>query len=433
MDGTVASPGAPGPDADRLSAAIRTGDAVAAAALLATHTELRARLDDPMPGGAFGATPLLAAVGRGDRAMVDVLLAAGADINARSHWWAGSFGVLDIEHGLNDFLIERGATVDVHVAARLDMLDRLEELVRADPAQVHARGGDGQLPLHFSASVRIAAYLLDQGAEIDARDVDHESTAAQWMVKDRPNVARYLVSRGCRTDILMAAVLGNLELVRHHLDADPASIHTTVSDRYFPKANPRSGGSIYIYTLGTNRTAHQLARAAGHDEVVRLLMDRSPPALQFTQACLIADTARVNALLARNPGMIAGLSGGELGSIVSAAMDSNLAAVRLMLAMGWPAGAPGERGVTALHWAAFHGDAVVARELLRHGAPTGVRDVQYNATPMGWAIHGSLRGWHPERGDYAGVVEALLDAGVEPPAGEVETTAGVREVLSRRR
>jgi ankyrin repeat protein len=193
--------------------------------------------------------------------------------------------VLDIEHGLNDFLIERGATVDVHVAARLDMLERLDELVCADPGCVHARGGDGQLPLHFSASVRIAAYLLDRGAEIDARDVDHESTAAQWMVKDRPEVARYLVSRGCRTDILMAAVLGDLELVRHHLDADPASIHTAVSDRYFPKANPRSGGSIYIYTLGTNRTPHQLARAAGHDDVVRLLMDRSPPGLQFTQSC----------------------------------------------------------------------------------------------------------------------------------------------------
>ena len=199
----------------------------------------------------------------------------------------------------------------------------------AAPEQVHARGGDGQLPLHFSASVRIAAYLLDHGAEIDARDIDHESTAAQWMLKDRPDVARYLVSRGCRTDILMAAALGDLELVRRHLDSDPASIRTTVSDRYFPKQNPRSGGSIYIYTLGTNQTPHQLARAGGHDDVFRLLMDRSPLALQFTQSCLIADSATVNDLLAGNPDIVATLSGADLAALVSAAMDSNLAAVQI--------------------------------------------------------------------------------------------------------
>ncbi len=36
---------------------------------------------------------------------------------------------------------------------------------------------------------------------------------------DRQEVARYLVSRGCHTDLLMAAALGNADLVRRHLDA----------------------------------------------------------------------------------------------------------------------------------------------------------------------------------------------------------------------
>lgn len=47
--------------------------------------------------------------------VADLLLQAGASINARSHWWAGGFGVLDNDHGLAPFLIERGATVDVPV------------------------------------------------------------------------------------------------------------------------------------------------------------------------------------------------------------------------------------------------------------------------------------------------------------------------------
>ena len=117
------------------------------------------------------------------------------------------------------------------------MIDRLGELISLHPDLVHARGGDGQTPLHFASSVAIAAYLLGQGADIDARDVDHESTPAQYMVGDRQAVARFLVSRGCQTDILMAAALGDLELVKKHLDADPECIRMQVSDEFFPKIN----------------------------------------------------------------------------------------------------------------------------------------------------------------------------------------------------
>src|SRR5688572_20507727 len=193
-----------------LVAAFHTNDAAGVGRVLERHPELAPRLDDPAPGLAFGGTALLEAARRGNREMIDVLLRAGANINARSHWWAGSFGVLDHDHdlGLLSFLIERGAVVDVHAAARLGMLDRLDDLLSAHPELVHARGGDGQMPLHFAKTVEVARYLLERGADIDARDVDHESTAAQWMVRDRQEVARYLVTRGCRTDILLAAALG---------------------------------------------------------------------------------------------------------------------------------------------------------------------------------------------------------------------------------
>ena len=40
----------------------------------------------------------------------------------------------------------------------------------------------GNCRLHFAATVEMAELLLEFGAEIDARDIDHESTAAQYMV-----------------------------------------------------------------------------------------------------------------------------------------------------------------------------------------------------------------------------------------------------------
>ncbi len=95
----------------------------------------------------------------------------------------------------------------------LGRFERVKELIEGDPALVHARGGDGQTPLHFASTVEIAGYLLDHGADIDARDIDHESTAAQYMVGHsslRHEVARSLISRGAKTDILMAAALGDL-------------------------------------------------------------------------------------------------------------------------------------------------------------------------------------------------------------------------------
>src|SRR5579859_5219611 len=93
--------------------------------------------------------------------------------------------------------------------------------------------------------------------------------------RDCQEVARYLVSRGCRTDLLMATALGDVNLVRHHLDTDPACIRMSVSEAWFPKKDPRAGGTIYIWMLGANRTAHVVARDFGHEQVFELLMERT--------------------------------------------------------------------------------------------------------------------------------------------------------------
>ena len=206
---------------EAFAAAVQRRDTASARRMLAEHPDLKRRLDEPMPGGSFGSTALLSAVRDGNRELVDLLLDSGASINQRSHWWAGSFGVLDNESPLVPYLIERGARVDAYAAARHGMMDRLAALVNADPEAVHMRGGDGQTPLHVAKSVEVAEYLLDHGADIDALDVDHESTPAMYLVRDRSEVARYLVSRGARSDILLAAALGDLELVQQHLDAEP--------------------------------------------------------------------------------------------------------------------------------------------------------------------------------------------------------------------
>src|ERR1700733_1057974 len=424
--------------AEALKAAIRADDAALVREVLARYPVLKTKIDEPLPNFDFDSPALIGAVNKGNRAMIDALLDAGANINARTKWWAGGFGVLDnCSPELASYLIERGATVDVHAAARLGMSERVRELVTADPALGHAQGGDGERPLHFAANIAIAEYLLERGAEIDAKDVDHESTAAQYMVAARPRrpeVAGYLLSRGAKSDILMAAALGDLERVRQQLDENPASVDVNVCERDFPKENPRSGGSIYIYGFGWSKTPHMLAREFGHDEVFRLLMERSPVELQLAQACEMGDEAQAGELLARDPKFAMNLSAEAKQGVVGAALRNNAKAVRMMLDAGWPVDARGDRGQTPLHWAGFHGNVEMVRALLRHNAPLEVQEWQFKGTPLGWALYGSEHGWHRETGDYPGTVRALLTAGAKAPEdiGAVDAAEEVLAVLRRR-
>ena len=392
---------------EALAAAVRHDDVAAARELLAGHPELTARLNDALPEASFGATALLEAVHRNSREMVDLLLEAGADIDARSHWWAGSFGVLDGEHPLVPYLIERGARVDAYAAARHGMLDRLRALVAQDPAVVRMRGGDGQTPLHVARTVEVAAFLLDHGAEIDALDIDHESTPAQYLIRDRPLVAKYLVGRGARSDILLAAALGDLALVRKHLEEDPASIETSVSEQDFPKRNPRAGGTIYFWTLGRHQTPQTVAREFEHDEVLHFLMDRTPDALKLALACEWGDQAEVERLLSRDPELAGAQSDRIAERLISAAQAGNVTAVRLMLRTGWPVDTRGNDGATALHWAAFHGNVEMVREILRYEPDLTLRDRTYQGTALEWARYGAENSWKREAGDYAGTIDLL--------------------------
>src|SRR4051794_35423869 len=165
---------------ERFDAAVRAGQAEQVHELLAGHADIRARIDEPR----FDFDSPAIHQGKKNLPLVDVLLRHGADINARSAWWAGGFGILESGLTLDEArpLIARGAHVTVWAAAGLGLMDELKELVRADPDVVHARGGDGKTPLHSAANAEIARFLLESGAELEMRDVDHGSTPLQYLI-----------------------------------------------------------------------------------------------------------------------------------------------------------------------------------------------------------------------------------------------------------
>ncbi|MBM3847201.1 MAG: ankyrin repeat domain-containing protein [Verrucomicrobia bacterium] len=415
----------------QLKRAFHEDDASEVQRMLQEHSELRAMVNEPV--GPFDSPAILNAK---SRAMVDVLLGAGADINAKSRWWAGGFGLLHVaDPELASYAIGRGAVVDAHAAARLGLISELERLLGADPSLVHSRGGDGQMPLHFAQTREVADLLLRSGADIDARDIDHESTAVQYMVRDRQPLAQYLVQeQGAASDILMAVALGDLDLVETHLRARPESIRMRVNNEHFPMCgDSRAGGTIYQWALGWHQSAHEIARDFKREEIAGLLRARSSDEVLLLAAGWAGDADEARRLREKDSGLLQRLSPEERRMLAHAARNNQLSAVRAFLAGGFPVDTRGQHQGTALHWAAFHGNKEMTRTLLASGASLEVVDADFSATPLGWAVHGSEQGWHVRTGDFAGCVELLLSAGASVDAWNGSGSEPVRMLLRRNR
>jgi ankyrin repeat protein len=405
---------------DEFLAAIRAGDVAGTRALLERSAEARAAVNEPI--GHFRSRPIAEAAK--NLALVDVLLEHGADINLKSDWWAGPFGILESEltREQADALVARGATIDVFGAANFGMLDRLRALIEADPSLVHARGGDGKTPLHYARTLEVAQYLIDHGADVNARDVDHESTAAQYLVREAPDVVRLLIAHGARVDIFMAVGLRDRALVERCLREDPEALDHRVWHGKYRVAHdgqrPATAaemegrrGDVYRWVFAHNVGVIDVARELEYDDILALLLEHATPVQRLLAACAVADRASAEALVAAHPGIVATLTPEQGSLIADAAHGDNAAAVLLMVDLGFDPLARGVDDWEPLRWAAFHGNAAMLQALLPHNPPIGVRDPTYGGTPLGQCLYGSLHGWSRDTGDYVTCVQLLLAAG----------------------
>ncbi len=130
-------------------------------------------------------------------------------------------------------------------------------------------------------------------------------------------------------------------------------------------------------------------------------------------ACQDADRAKVERLLAADPGLPGRIPAAQqAAAMIHAAESGNTAAITLLLDLGFPVDARGDDGGTPLHAAADSGSAPAVRLLLERGAGVEARDITWDSTPMEWAAIGSGEqpASHPHP-DWTGTVQALLDAG----------------------
>jgi ankyrin repeat protein len=391
---------------EQFDIAVREGDAALARELLEKHADVPARINEPR----FDFDSPAIHQARKNPALVDVLLEHGADINARSQWWAGGFGILewDLTREQATPLISRGARITPWAAAGLGLYDELRSILQAHPNSVHERGGDGKTALHCAATCAIAELLLDSGADVRARDIDHASTALQYLIAD-DTIACLLAARGAEVDIFAAARLGDRSLVERCLRDDAGCAEARVNCAPFTAP----GGHIYGWTLGFDLTPADVARKFGHADLAELIVSGLSPKARLIDALWCGDGERARRELDRHPAALKGLEPHEQSLLAAAAWWYRPDSVRLMLEFGFDPHATGAHRSTPLDRASFHGYAdIVAMLLSLDPDPPLVHQNEFGGIPLGACIYGSLHGWktgHPQ--DHVRTLTLLLQAG----------------------
>ena len=407
---------------------LRDGDPLDMRALLASDRWLREHIDEPW--GYFDAPALVEASSRGDAEMMRVLVEAGADVNARSGWEPGGSGVLDSERvelwvkewradgspvltGLFEDFLSRGLRVDAHAAANLGDAAMLQRQIMERPDCVNQRGRDGASPLHMARTPEVVDLLVDHGADVDMRDIDHGATPAQWAI-DEPAVCRRLLEHGATPDIYLACAVGDIAIADRVLAKHPGALRSRSNHGPHMDGRP-PGGHMYIYRMGVGMRPLPFASTKGHEAFVDQLLERASPAEQLIHAAWTGDRSRARALAEGRPGLVASLGPDESRAISDAAWNNYGQGVALMLEVGFPVDARGDDNGTPLDRAAVRGYADIVEVVLGQQPSLGVTN-DFGGTPLGGAIWGAGNFRDP-LGDYPRTVDLL--AASEPDLNRI--------------
>lgn len=193
-----------------------------------------------------------------------------------------------------------------------------------------------------------------------------------------------------------------------------------------------AGADPAAYDGDRGLSALRRAVRAGRNKAAALLVSRGAPddstdIDRFIGACLRADRPSAEQLLAEHPDLRDRLTDDDTAAVVEAAGSASVAAVALMLDLGFSADARNGFGEQPLHNAAYVGNAGMVRLLIDAGADIDGRDARFGSKPLTFATVGS-RECAGQPGDWTGVVRSLVDTGAslddvwitgKPPSEEV--------------
>ncbi|MEZ6063369.1 MAG: ankyrin repeat domain-containing protein [Planctomycetaceae bacterium] len=234
----------------------------------------------------------------------------------------------------------------------------VKSLLTSRPELLHAADANGNQPLHWAVMTRridVIDDLLSRGADINARRIDgarpiqltngdYQFRGWREVPQDHPTTARevldHLLSKGADCDLCTAAHIGDHARVTAILNRDPSLAN-------------RAGDYVSYYPC--SGTPIRNAAAAGHFDIVRLLLDRG------------ADPNLPEEGIAPNG-----------HALYSAAANGHFEIVKLLLERGANPNAAVESSADALSRVISSGDERMLELLCSHGAARSVDLLAYD-------------------------------------------------------
>jgi ankyrin repeat protein len=341
--------------------------------------------------------PLLWAAERGEPALVELLIKAGADASASAPKYSEPSNVVT---GPEVFGKEGNPSGEspLHLAAKRGSLPILRQLISAG-AKIDVLDEWNQTPLMSgieAGHLEAVRFLLDRGAQADtprgqqsplAAAVDHREIT-QLLLEKRPSpeslqaalsnasernadVSKILLSKGAAGDLFAACRLGLNDRIAQLLKADPQAIDRPQTE--YPRDRPL-----------------ELAIKGGNLSTVKLLIERGAQLESKGEWSMLACAAEsggvdITRLLLDRVNVNSKDSTGET-PLHAAAKANRVNLVRLLLEHGADRKAEDVYGGTPLHYAASHGAPDAAKVLLSAGASVNSRN-KFKETPL----HGAAR------------------------------------------
>ncbi len=387
-----------------LAAAIRSHDLAQVTALLDAAPELL-HAGDPR-----GNQPIHWATMTRQLDVLDLLLARGADINARRQDGARPIQLTNGDYrfrGWRDVprnwhttpaqvlahLIARGANVDICTAASIGDLERVKTLLDQDPTLANRVSeyvtyyvGSGA-PLRNAAArghIDVVRLLLERGADPNLREegiAPHGYALYMAVANGHYEIAKLLLAHGAypnpevesSADALSRAISKPdqpmIDLLCSYGAARP--VHLLAYD-----GDVRTAAAVFAANPKLADDPEALANAAGEEQegFVRLMLRYQPDLpkrLMFFPWSVGAKTRALNELLFEH---------------------------------GMNPSQPDWLGITPLHQFARTGDVEKATLFIEHGANLHARDEDLCSTPLGWAA----------KFGQVGMAELLLKYGAKP-------------------
>lgn len=273
-----------------------------------------------------------------------------------------------------EFLIEKGATPDIFLVARMGKRDAVIALLDANPTLVNSRNGNDFTPLHYAARnghLAVVQCLLERGAAIEPRADDGFTPLHFASCFGHQRVVELLLNQGAEietqdnfghTPLHSASYSGHLDIIKQLMNR---------------------GADAYARN-GEGATPMHCGAFEGHVSVVQFFMEQGmdmnmPGAADYTSLHLAAlgeHFALAEFLVQRGANIHAKQRDSYGGDSVlySASWRGHKDVAQLLIERGADVNIKNDRGSTPLHGAAGGGHEALVKLLLSHGAEINAKD-----------------------------------------------------------